>query len=424
MIYVEDYLENLVGLVGHKKYDIEKSDITFLSSIARQVFKEVGLTDRQHNAVKEKLLKYKHQFETFNEKDLDNLRTPLRQIDRSQYIRIVSHSDGPGYDTDKEKWLWIKIRFPFNKKTILVIDDLKFKLVGPNDYSSTYSNGYYHKKGTHEHYFRLSERTAFYIIDVFKDKNFDLDSDLLTYYDQIKTIADNPEQHIPGVYNYELRNIAQNAKDALTKELGELNVDTLMLYKDRSLLYDLRHFDEDDLSNSTKKLSALSQKIINRKNNLLFVDKNNWSLNLLLDSITELTRFPLLVILDEDRALDQLSEIHQHLRNIIDTKNISVLFRLDNKLDEQIAFNQYVKNNGLNNSVDNNTEVVYINKSKVPKPLIRSSWIPRCVLSPSSVRAVTKTHIYETECDLAIHYDEQISPYYEYRRGVNKIEKI
>ena len=427
MIYVEDYLENLVGLSGTKKYNLERSDATFLSSIARQVFKGVGLTDRQHNAVKEKLIKYKDQFETFDEDSLDHFRIPLRQIDRSQYITIVDSESlelGSVFSTETSKSKWIKIRFPFNKKTITVIESLKFKLVGSYNQRSMYSNGYYHKKGSHEHYFKLTEQTAYSIVDNFKEKNFNIDNDLVDYYNRVKVIADNPQQYVPGIYNFNLENIVQSTKDVLINELGEINNSTLALYKDRSLLYDLRHFDDDDLSKSIKNFSLLSQKIINRKNNLLFVNKNEWLVDSLLESILELNRFPLLVMLDEEHAIDQLSTIHQHLRNIINNTDTSVMFRLDNNEDEKIAFNQYVKDNKLNNLVDKNTKVVYISKSKLPKPLMRTGWKPNCVLSPSSIRTTAKTDVYENECDLAIHYDTQLSPYYEYRKGEGKIEKI
>lgn len=59
---VEDSLELLVGLRKTVSFELEKSDISFLSSIARQTFKGVALTDRQCNVVKEKLIKYKEQF--------------------------------------------------------------------------------------------------------------------------------------------------------------------------------------------------------------------------------------------------------------------------------------------------------------------------------------------------------------------------
>ena len=51
---IEDCLELLTGLKSQATFQIESSDVNFLQSIARQVFKGTALTDRQYDAVKEK----------------------------------------------------------------------------------------------------------------------------------------------------------------------------------------------------------------------------------------------------------------------------------------------------------------------------------------------------------------------------------
>jgi len=65
------------------------------------------------------LLAYKEQFEFDIELHFDSLRMPLRIVDRSQYIKIVSTVEMAGsapYEARKENWKWIKIKFPFAKK--------------------------------------------------------------------------------------------------------------------------------------------------------------------------------------------------------------------------------------------------------------------------------------------------------------------
>ena len=91
---VEDYLERLVGLQSDEvEYAIEHSDVSILRSIGRQVCKGTALTDRQYALVKDKLIYYQNQFTSFQIDDLENLRIPLREIDRTKYIKIVAHSD-------------------------------------------------------------------------------------------------------------------------------------------------------------------------------------------------------------------------------------------------------------------------------------------------------------------------------------------
>ena len=51
---------------------------------------------------------------------------PLREIDRSKTISIVSTAEAMGanvYESFKNDWQWIKVRFPFNKRTIMDLQD-------------------------------------------------------------------------------------------------------------------------------------------------------------------------------------------------------------------------------------------------------------------------------------------------------------
>ena len=164
---VEDSLELLVGLRKTVSFELEKSDISFLSSIARQTFKGVALTDRQCNVVKEKLIKYKEQFEKeeYNvDLALTNLRMPLREIDRSKFIKLID--DAP-LNSPNEKW--IRIRFPFSKKLIAELDNML----------RLFNLEYSHSKGTHEHHFKLTERAVFELVSRFQSRHFIIDQEIL-----------------------------------------------------------------------------------------------------------------------------------------------------------------------------------------------------------------------------------------------------
>src|SRR6056300_731450 len=115
---LEDLLEILAGLQGQAKIQIESSDHNLLYSMARQVFKGTGLTDRQYELAKEKLIKYKDQFTALDydvEIASNSLRIPLRQLDRSRWIKIVDYPENVVYESYKTNH-WIAVRFIFNKK--------------------------------------------------------------------------------------------------------------------------------------------------------------------------------------------------------------------------------------------------------------------------------------------------------------------
>jgi len=196
---IEDCLELITGIKNHNlNFEIKSDDKTIIYSIARQVFKGTALTDRQYNLMKDKLLGYKDQFDSNNidnlETVLEKTRIPLRQIDRSQYIKIVDHPENVGYQSDnKDKF--VKIRFPFKKSYIVKINKI-------NDVED-----YYHKKGSHEHFFCYNEINVFNLMSEFENCNFEIDEDIKINYRKICEIKNQPEKFSPGVFDQELKNV-------------------------------------------------------------------------------------------------------------------------------------------------------------------------------------------------------------------------
>ena len=102
-MHIEDYLELFTGLSNQStqdnKFTCAEKDEILMNSLGRQVFRQVALTDRQHELAKSKLLEYKEQFIRYGfdnlENDIDSLRMPLRQIDRQKTISLQDrkHAD-------------------------------------------------------------------------------------------------------------------------------------------------------------------------------------------------------------------------------------------------------------------------------------------------------------------------------------------
>jgi hypothetical protein len=98
----------------------------------------------------------------------------------------------------------------------------------------------------------------------------------------------------------------------------------------------------------------------------------------IIDSVFELKRLPMLLVIDSKKAFEQLETTHEILKNYFNPNEISVLFRVDDKSN---PFNKYIWKNKLNNPVAKHTKVVYINYNKLPKPLLKADFIPKMVLS-------------------------------------------
>jgi hypothetical protein len=423
---VEDYLEVLAGFQGDTKIKIESTDCTILYSIAKQVFRGKALTDRQLDVVCLKLNQYSDQFTTAGYINLGDVvsmqstRQPLRSVDRSQWIRIVDKPvmNKPQFvssrlkkatEPEPSKDSYVAIRFPFSKKIIMLIETLAYK----------HRQGYYHEKGTHIHYFKITENTLYDIVKAFENKNYDIDSEILEYVEQIKDIKNNPKDYVPGVYDLELKNTTTSLNKKITNHLGELSAQNVYLYKDRSLLYGLTHF--DDIHTHTNSKSILTQRIIKRIEPSIFISQNEWHFDAVVSSVVELKRFPLLIVLPDTNILDHLSKTDNSFKGFIKPDKISVMFRLDNKTDKE--FNQYIKDHNLNNSLAKDTQVVYISSSKkFPKPLFNSDWQMESVLFLESIRNTKLEHYLVS--DLIIHYDEIESQFGTYTKGTGTIQKI
>ena len=391
--FVEDCLLVLASM--HEKYsiDIDQVDKTLLNSLGRQMSRGLALTDRQHELAKQKIEYYRSQFESLDidiDQCMDNLKRPLREIDRRQFIKIEKHKD-----EDK-----ICVRFPFNKTRIMTLQK-NIKEHIPNDEC-------FHEKGTQKHYFTINEKTVYLCVKTFINKNFEIDKDLIDIYNELEAMNNNKDKYIGGVYNFKLCNLKDKAVDALISDVGELpNQENLALYKDRKDLFALDYFDEKELERSLRELDILTQKIVNRSGPRIFVSSKKYNINKLIFSLWELNRFPILVGIDSTKSLEYLKEFHDAVSGLIPNEQQTVLFRLDN--DTNKDFNDYIKNNGLNNTLDKNIKVVYIHNNKMPKPLIKSDWQPKA----SVHLGYTYTHrryLIENDTDLTIYYDEVQSP--------------
>jgi len=392
---VEDCLEILTGLQKHDlEFTIETSDRSLIQSIARQVFRGTALTDRQYSLMKEKLDKYKIQFESQDiigvERAVSKLRNPLREIDRSKYITVVEHLEGIPYPAD-ERCRYIKIRFPFKKSDIALIDQI----------NST--KDYHHKKGSHEHYFVYNEHNVYNLLSRFKDKSYKIDQELVDLFEKILDIRSREQDYVPGIYNNELKNIHPRAKAIAESEVGAFDADTVLFYVDRKFRYGIVNVDHNDASSVIEKIAY--------RNDVTYQSKpSEESLSDILLALHNLKRFPLLVVLEKSHAENQLYEMANFYRYILPNEEQSVLFRQDG----DSGFNQLVKDRRLNNWVDSNTKIVYISSDKLPKLLISGEWQPCVTFGYTSRLDRTVDSYIHNRCDLIVYREDMISPMRRY----------
>lgn len=374
-MFIEDYLHFLVS-----KNLTQSGDSVILTSISKQVIKNVALTDRQYALVKERLLKYREVFEqnnfAFNEDDLDNLKLSLRQIDRTKEIKIVEENNAR----------WIEIRFPFNKKEIVKVETL----ITPS------RKNYKHLSGTNTHYIKFSANACVNVVLLFGQSNFLIEQAILDTAKEAMYILENRHLFTPCVVDKKILNVNENLQNKISEEI---DLDNPLLLKDRSFRYGIDYFDyQHD--------ETLASTIACRKEKIVYVDPASHSFEEAVKAIAQLKRFPVLVLIDSDSSYEQLKQSFNTFIEYVPAEKQSVLFREETENNKNRYVNDFVKNHNLNNWIDNTTQVVYIKKDKLPKLLVKDQIKPTCILGITSRRSNHYLEAYITHVsDLIIFYD-------------------
>lgn len=413
LITIEDCIEALAGTHEHIvcSKEIESSDKGLIYSLARQTVRGTAYTDRQCELAISKATHYKSILE---EVDIDvttsvtQLRMPLRSIDRSRWIKLKNIEQSL-ITFNKPEEQYIAVRFSFQKNLISALENINSKPIHYDKINKT-------------HYFEYNERTLHNVVSALTNKGFEIQPELQERYEILEMMNNNKKNYVPGIYSLKLKNLHAKAIDYAISTIGSPDVDNLAMYKDRDQLLGITHFDEDDLNNSIRKLTTLSQKIVKRKSSNILINSDEHVFDRVAESILELNRYPLLVVLNDETELENLQKVHQSFRNIFSNDDFCSLYRKENISPGNTEFNEYIKQNKLNNSLAIKSKVVYTSINKMSKVMLKSEWRPQAAILMGSRRS-TKVDQFLQELDLVIHYDTDVSPFRKFS-SLQVIEKI
>jgi len=367
--FIEDVIEILIGAVPRSlNFRIDYKDRAILKSINRQITDKIGLTDRQLAMVISKIEKYRDGLIKNGVNIVDILKNPetklpVRVIDRKNSITIEKHPLNNNYS--------LVINHEKTKDFDEIWHDIEKRISAKR--TQTF------KKKTVE----LTDRNFLEVVEPLSALNFDYDESVSTILKKIQEIRKKSENFrstaklVNGVidivgYNQVLKNKFQNTLDA---------EDDTNLLKKFNQAKNCGFFPVNHQDCSLNEISELSKKIIFSDTTKFQINTENNSVSDLLESISELEQWPLLVIVDQnDTVLEEVSQITEDLKKYVQDDEITVFFRLENSHKKFRHFSDFVKNNKLNNYIDQKTKVVVISKNKVSKPLIRSGWKPQSAI--------------------------------------------
>ncbi len=411
---VEDALEILAGLTSRAvNIRIDFGEINLVKSLARQVNRGTALTDRQLDLATKKIEKYRLGLEQ-NSVDVESLlalktlRLPIRQIDRTQTISLV---------TDSDNKIKVLIKFVFSKKFAGIWSNLQEQLTA----SCQETKG--------EKKLSFNEQDLYLIVNTLRPLGFIITEDIEALYEKIEEIYLNPDNFAPYVDIVDnepvLKNINFRCQEYLDKEMPDRKDSDFLVFLDRVKNCGIYHKNGKIIEKITEiSPNNLIKTILVSPETRFRLNPEEHTMDSLFDILDTLKQWPLLVIVDETKeAISQIKGLCQCLMQRCNDGEITVFFRLENGNPDHEEFNQFVGDNHLNNYIDSKTKVVFVSKNRIPKPLFNADWKPRTALVTSTYEH-GKTSAYLNDFSTVYYYNNSVSVRHGRIKGTRQIVQL
>jgi hypothetical protein len=415
MITVEDTIEILAGVRPRTvNIRIDKADAKIILSLGRQMIRKTALTDRQFDLAIKKIEKYQDGLERCGI-DVDQVLTlktlkwPIREIDRTQTVYLSK-------DAESNKPV-ILVKYVFSKKFAEIWAMLEDRVTAVTQLDKTVKQISY------------TEKNLYLTVIAMQDLQFEISEEIYEIFEKIEKIMENPENVVPYVTcdneNIFVANINPKCKEYLDNKFDTVNDSNVLEFVDHvkhSGIFLKSQIFSEKLRNFPT--SDLTKKILLEPATRFRLDPEKYSMSDMVSSINTLNQWPLLVILEENSIiLDTLKSTIDELSKYVPIGQMNVFFRLKNEQKECGEFNQYVKDNGLNNYIDKETKVVFISRNRIPKPLLKSEWQPRTAILASN-HDFGKLSAYLNDFSTVYYYNNSITMRNNRLKGADKIVQL
>lgn len=415
MMTVEDTIEILAGVRPRKiNIRVDEQDIKLILSLGKQVSRKIAFTDRQLDLSLKKIEKYRLGLEKCGI-DVDQVLTlktlkwPLRVIDRTQKIWIDN-------DADTKKPV-IKVKFVFSKKFAEIWSKIEEKLGSSN----------YADKGCKQ--VAYTEKNLYNIVKGLESMNFDVTNEVVEICEKIEKILENPDNFAPYLDYSEDKLVLKNAnprcEQEFLKKIENFDQEKILEYVDyaKSLGISLKS------RNLLKKISEISEqslakKVVVESSSRYRVDPANTSFEELVATVDSLNQWPLIAVIEENKdVFDTVKSMVEAFSKYVPTDKMNVFFRLKNEQTDHQQFNQFVKDNHLNNYIDSTTKVVFILRTRIPKPLLKADWRPTTAVITSS-HDFGRMAAYLNDFSTVYYYNNSITLRNSRLKGADKIAQL
>jgi hypothetical protein len=345
-MFIEDLILTLTSCT------INSFDLKIVNSFSDQIYKSIGFTEKQANLAVSLLKRQKSKLNLVIGADISpflenpKFRFSSRTINYHKLITIIPHI--------KYKKA-IKVQFPYSEVAIEQIKKGRSKL-----FHSTWD------QNEKSWIFDLSESSILLLMSIFNLNDFHCDEEFLNYVNQIKNIQENIDSLVPMLAYQDQTIKIINAYPGIPQIPDQDLVKSLFFARNLGI----STWDDSIYQKiSEQSVDPLVLNFLNSENNKIFeVNLEDSSIFNIAEIIKNL--FPVIFIIPGGSELTK-SELALELLKSLGVANseISVLFRLPNETGEN--FNNFVKNNQLNNPLNEQIKAVFIS-GKISKPILES----------------------------------------------------
>jgi hypothetical protein len=369
-MYIEDIIDQLVGmgnLLNPSPEFLGAYDTNILHSFDSQISSGLSLTEKQQSLAVRILKKYSGEISSLLSKPVDiflenpQFRSAPRSINHLKTVKI--------FKNQKHNHSVIRVSFPFNEK---LVDDIKNYKKECNKtrraaWRTLDNDDISWNREAYTWDFHLREEHIDWLKSHLSQEGFIFDQDLLEFSQEIEKIKDNIEDYIPMVIydgkNFKFSNSHKNIPPPQSNNILEV------LFQAKK--YGINTWDDHtDQALSDNSINSFTRSVLTSSlGPEKAVDPNFVEIDNLADTVNYIGNTVFVIPGGDEYGM--LSNVHQFLNRIgIKNEQISVLFRLDGENGK--ICNDYVKDNQLNNPIDEKIKIFCIS-TKVPKPLLKTS---------------------------------------------------
>lgn len=360
-MYIEDILDRVINsaILAPRIFNYN-----ILQSFYEQNNRNNGLTQKQRNLLEKIFRQHAKKISEILGHDVSNsldhpqYRLALRQLDQGRYISL---------ENDQKFGKKFKISFPYDKNVITEIQTTRDQTVlcnwDPENRAWTMP---------------LIEKNILYVQNLAKKHEFSVSEEVNSYFHQIDTVIADIENHVPVVVEENNDFILKNFNGDSTLSGSNL-IEKLFDARKKAVVHWNTEIEEKLEKFDTSEVIKLFLKSSPNEKFVKKLDENgDDDIAIIIKNLN-----PCLVVIPVSASLSYLEKTMKIMEKIgISCEEQSVMFRLPNSTDKD--FNQFVKDQKLNNPINEKTRIVYVS-GKVTKPIFESRMYFHSVLSYNAV---------------------------------------